>query len=39
MKKVLAIAAIVFALLTGTSAVLTFGAPQASACEGDHRGS
>jgi hypothetical protein len=39
MKKVLAIVAIVFALVVGTTAVVSFSAQQAYACEGDHKGS
>ena len=39
MKKVLALVAIAFALIVGTAAVVTISSQQASACEGDHRGS
>ena len=39
MKKVLAIVAIVFALVVGTTAVVSFSSQQAYACEGDHKGS
>ena len=39
MKRVLALVAIAFALVAGTAAVVTISTQQASACEGDHRGS
>jgi hypothetical protein len=39
MKRVLALVAIAFALIVGTTAVVTIGPQQAFACDGDHRGS
>jgi hypothetical protein len=38
MKKVLALAAIAFALIVGTAATVTIGSQQAFACDGDHHG-
>ena len=38
MKKVLALAAIAFALVVGTAATVTIGPQQAFACDGDHHG-
>ena len=39
MKTVLAVVAIAFALIAGTATLVTISTQQASACEGDHRGS
>jgi len=39
MKKVLALVAIAFALVTGTVAVVAVSSQQAFACDADHRGS
>jgi len=38
MKRLLAIIAIGFTLVAGTVGVVTIGAQQAAACEGDHHG-